>query len=217
MHSLHSYYNYYSNYTTTVSARCDCYYFRYWIPTSKFFLLAIILLFFPGLRQNSTFYLPSVVPSGKCNCTTSTRTSGTRTTVWERLVWTACTDIYIQNLFVIHQLCSSKFRSIADATCTCTAAVWLLLSLCHCGICSLDPCREHKERRLTLIKGGGGAGRPRGVGRLHWCGEKEDVSKIIEIANRAWRRGEIIPYTQHDSLWVGHWPTQMLCSTHVQL
>ena len=125
MYSFHSYYNYYSNYTTTVSARCDCYYLRYWIPTSKFFLLAIILLFFPGLRQNSTFCLPSIVPSGKCNCTTS----GTRTTVWERLVWTACTDICIHNLFVIHQLCSSKFRSIADATCTCTAAVWLLLSL----------------------------------------------------------------------------------------
>ena len=94
MHSLHSYYNYYSNYTTTVSARCDCYYFRYWIPTSKFFLLAIILLFFPGLRQNSTFYLPSIVPSGKCNYTTS----GTRTTVLERLVWTACTNIYTESV-----------------------------------------------------------------------------------------------------------------------
>ena len=34
-------------------------------------LLAIILLLFAWLVKNSTFYLPSIVPPGSCNCTTS--------------------------------------------------------------------------------------------------------------------------------------------------
>ena len=124
MHSLHSYYNYYSNYTTTVSARCDCYYFRYWIPTSKFFLLAIILLFSLACDKiqlstcHQLYHLASaIVPPV------------VRVPQFEKGWYGLHVQIYIQNLFVIHQLCSSKFRSIADATCTCTAAVWLLLSL----------------------------------------------------------------------------------------
>ena len=40
------------------------------------------LFFSVACEKNWTFYLPSILPPGNCNCTTS----GTRTTVWERLV-----------------------------------------------------------------------------------------------------------------------------------
>ena len=50
---------------------------------TKFFLFWQRFYFFiPGLWKNATFYLPWIVPPGSCNCTTS----GTCTTVWERLL-----------------------------------------------------------------------------------------------------------------------------------
>ena len=54
----------------------------YGVPFQNSSSFATILLFFSGLWKNSTFYLPSIVPPGSCNCTTS----GTCTKVWERLI-----------------------------------------------------------------------------------------------------------------------------------